>query len=80
MRRQNLYNINNANFYNQTNHVPIGEIKMIPVPDCIVSTSNRLAKLVTRRLNGEMVDDKIDALVYELYGLADEEIALVENQ
>ena len=67
-------------FYNQTNHVPIGEIKMIPVPDCIVSTSKRLAKLVTRRLNGELVDDKIDSLVYELYGLTDEEIALVENQ
>jgi len=50
------------------------------VPDCIVSTSKRLAKLVTRRLNGELVDDKIDSLVYELYGLTDEEIALVENQ
>jgi len=67
-------------FYNQTNHVPIGEIKMIPVPDCIVSTSKRLAKLVTRRLQGELVDDKIDALVYELYGLTDEEIRLVEKQ
>ena len=67
-------------FYNQTNHVPIGEIKMIPVPDCIVSTSKHLAKLVTRRLNGELMDDKIDALVYKLYGLTPEEIALVEKQ
>jgi len=67
-------------FYNQTNHVPIGEIKTIPVPDCISSTSARLAKLVTRRLNGELVEQKIDALVYELYGLTDEEIALIEKE
>jgi Alw26I/Eco31I/Esp3I family type II restriction m6 adenine DNA methyltransferase len=67
-------------FYNQTNHVPIGEIKMIPVPDCIFSNAKQLAKLVTRRLNGASIDDKIDKLVYELYGLTDEEIAIVENQ
>ena len=66
-------------FYNQTNHVPIGEIKMIPVPDCLFTTSKSLMKLVTRRLNGEMVDDKIDALVYELYGLTAEEIAIIDQ-
>jgi Alw26I/Eco31I/Esp3I family type II restriction m6 adenine DNA methyltransferase len=66
-------------FYNQTNHVPIGEIKTIPVPDCFVRTSKRLEKLVSRRLNGELIDDKIDAVVYELYGLTDEEIAIIEG-
>jgi len=66
-------------FYNQTNHVPIGEIKTIPVPDCFEQTSKRLEKLVVRRLKGEAVDDKIDVLVYELYGLTDEEIAIVEG-
>ena len=66
-------------FYNQTNHVPIGEIKNIPVPDCIARNGQRLAKLATRRLNGEPVDAQIDAFVYELYGLTGDEIALVES-
>ena len=39
-----------------------------------------LIRLIERRVQGELVDDKIDALVYKLYGLTDEEIALVEKQ
>ena len=67
-------------FYNQTNNVPIGEIKMIPVLDCLFTSGGRLAKLVTRRLNGELLDETIDAFVYELYGLSNEEIAIIEGR
>jgi len=38
-----------------------------------------LVDLVTRRLRGELLDEEIDALVYELYGLTDEEIAIIEG-
>ncbi|MDR3232774.1 MAG: Eco57I restriction-modification methylase domain-containing protein [Planctomycetaceae bacterium] len=64
-------------FYNQTNNVPIGEVKMIPIPDGFISASKKLHKLAERRLNGEEVDDKIDELVYCLYGLTNEEIKIV---
>ncbi|GHT11386.1 hypothetical protein FACS1894170_04890 [Planctomycetales bacterium] len=67
-------------FYNQTNHVPIGELKVIPVPNDFTASVNIIAALVERRLNGENVDAEIDALVYELYGLTVEEIAVVEGQ
>jgi len=40
----------------------------------------RLVNLVNRQLCGELLDKEIDALVYELYGLIKEEIALIENE
>ena len=49
------------------------------IPIILPKDMRPLVNLVTRRLNGELVDDKIDALVYELYGLTDVEIAIVEG-
>jgi len=49
------------------------------IPIILPKDMRPLVNLVTRRLNGESVDTKIDALVYELYGLTDEEIAIVEG-
>ena len=55
-------------------------VGFLPVPLVDTTRQRPLIDLVTRRLNGELVDDKIDALVYKLYGLTPEEIALVEKQ
>ncbi|MDR2642370.1 MAG: Eco57I restriction-modification methylase domain-containing protein [Planctomycetaceae bacterium] len=66
-------------FYNQTNHVPIGEIKAIPIPDNFATANKKLTQLVSRRLQGEDVDGKIDTLIYELYGLTDEEQDFIKN-
>jgi hypothetical protein len=46
---------------------------------------DRLVELVDQRLSvqgerGKMIDKQIDALVYELYGLSDEEIEIVEKE
>ena len=54
-------------------------VEKIPIPRISGATCDHLSELVTRRLNGEIVDDKIDALVYELYGLTKKEIAIVER-
>ena len=75
-------------YYNQTNHVPIGEIKNIPVPRLSQNHQNGIANLVTKILNAKLVNREtdtslfqaeIDRLVYELYRLTEEEIAIVEG-
>jgi REP element-mobilizing transposase RayT len=76
-------------FYNQTNHVPIGEIKQIPVPDLSTAKQDVFISLVERILAAKKRDPKadttawerkIDRLVYELYGLTEDEIAIVEGK
>lgn len=71
-------------FYNQTNHVPIGEIKQIPVPDLsnicqdrYVEIIDRLSKSVPKQT--QEYEHRIDNMVYELYGLTKKEIEIVEN-
>ena len=62
-------------FYNQTNHVPIGEIKKIPIPKLFLSHNQIISNLVKIVLEiGENQSfmkkffiDLIDAVVYELY-------------
>jgi hypothetical protein len=49
------------------------------LPVVIAANTQPLIDLVERRLQGEDVDAEIDALVYELYGLTAEEIAIVED-
>ena len=93
-------------YFNNTNHVPIGEIMNIPSPpinfsnpsekarhDQIISLVDRMIALNKNlpsaktpddrvRLERELkaTDDEIDRLVYQLYGLTDEEIAIVEEK
>ena len=55
------------------------EYRNFPIPKLSIRKQQPLIKLVERQLNGEPVDDKIDALVYELYGLTTEEIRLIES-
>jgi adenine-specific DNA-methyltransferase len=52
---------------------------LLQIPVILPDDLQPLVDLVTRRLNGELVDDKIDTLVYELYGLTKKEIALIKG-
>jgi hypothetical protein len=75
-------------YYNQTNHVPIGEIKQIPVP---VTSSNKQQPIITlvnkiyseksKNPNADTIklESKIDRLVYELYDLTEDEIKIIEG-
>ena len=75
-------------FFNQTNHVPIGELKKIPFPMIDVKKQQPVIDLVDKILTVKKEDSlantldleaKIDKLVYELYGLTEDEIAVIEN-
>ena len=65
--------------HNSNTHVSSRELNQLPLIDVAQKKRKPLVDLVTRRMKGELVDDKIDALVYELYGLTEKEIALVEG-
>jgi type I restriction-modification system DNA methylase subunit len=75
-------------FYNQTNHVPIGEIKQIPAPNFHTVKQEAFVSLVDSILSAKKRDPdadttalerEIDRLVYKLYDLTREEIAIVEG-
>jgi len=75
-------------FYNQTNHIPIGEIKKVPVPDLSSVEQEGFTTLVDQILAAKRdnpaadttaLEREIDQLVYRLYDLTPEEIAIVEG-
>lgn len=64
------------------NHVNLYELVTLPIPSAEALSSadgDRLVALVRRAEAGEDVQAEIDAVVYRLYGLTTEEIALVER-
>ncbi len=75
-------------FYNQTNHVPIGEIKRIPFPQVISkevvhdieSIVQKILKEKRVNVNTETSTDesRIDFLVYHLYGLTYDEVLVID--
>lgn len=75
-------------FYNQTNHVPIGEIKNIPFPQSIESDKAQyIQSLVHEILNKKRLgvendtseeEVQIDCMVCHLYGLTYEEVLVVD--
>ena len=76
-------------FYNQTNHVPIGEIKNIPIPIEIRVIDNSLKEIVDQILTQKETDPEadttelehqIDVLVYKLYNLTWEEVQVVDPE
>ena len=76
-------------YFNQTNHVPIGEIRKIPFPTATLEQQKPIIALVDKILAAKKdnpqadtseLERKIDELVYKLYGLTDEEIAIVEGR
>ena len=75
-------------FFNQTNHVPIGELKKIPFPiiglkkqQPIIDLVDKVLTIKRSRPNADTSDleNQIDKLVYDLYGLTEDEIAVIEN-
>ena len=48
--------------------------------DCIISQGRALVRAIEALDTIERLDAEIDALVYELYGLTEEEIAVVEGR
>ncbi len=77
-------------FYNQTNHVPIGELKKIPFPNNIsddkASRIEHLVKIILKRKRSDvtanitMEERCINFIVYHLYGLTYDEVLIVEPQ
>ena len=76
-------------YYNQTNHVPIGEIKRIPFPDVDSNRQQPIIYMVKQILEKKRLnpnadtsasEQEIDRLVYKLYNLTDEEIEIVEGR
>lgn len=64
------------------NHVNLYELVALPIPSAEALASadgEKLVALVKRAEAGEDVQAEIDAVVYRLYGLTAEEIALVER-
>jgi hypothetical protein len=50
-----------------------------PIPNISLIEQKPMINLVKRRLNGEEVDDKIDALVYKLYGITPKEQSIINK-
>lgn len=74
-------------YFNQTNHVPIGEIRKIPFPAIPIPKQNKLTDLVdqilsTKKTNPSadtsVLEQQIDLLVYHLYGLTYDEVLIVD--
>lgn len=75
-------------FFNQTNHVPIWEIKKIPFPNTDNEIQNKIIWIVNTILEKKKdkpetdtsdLENQIDQMVYQLYWLTDEEIQIVED-
>ena len=87
-------------YFNNTNHVPVGELKAIPAPTISSSVAKMIGDLAKamldlqfklhaaeensnewERLKSEIekTDQKIDAAVYELYGLTEDDIRAVRG-
>ena len=71
------------------NHVQRYELEQLPIPEMTTTDRRRLSLLVDHILAAKNADpaadtsaqeDEIDRLVYELYGLTEEEIAVVEGR
>lgn len=74
-------------FYNQTNHVPIGEVRKIPFPDSTLAQRSRLTGIVDMIFsikrassNAETLqqEQEIDRIVYHLYGLTYDEVLIID--
>ena len=76
-------------YFNQTNHVPIGEIRKIPFPSIDQNVQIQLIDLVDQILTAKksnpsadtsQLEQQIDLLVYHLYGLTYDEFLIVDPE
>jgi hypothetical protein len=61
------------------------QLKVLPIPKASDSDQKEIAELVQKCLDAkgigcEELENQIDQMVYKLYGLTDEEIAIIENR
>ena len=70
------------------NHVNIYEIEQLPIPLASDLTMNRIIEIVSKIINLKkqnhlsnttILEAEIDQIVYKLYGLTEDEIAIIEN-
>jgi len=75
-------------YFSFTNHITAAELKSIPIPNATLEQQEQIAGLVqsiqdTKQNNTKAdisaLEHQIDKLVYELYGLNKEEIAVIEQ-
>ena len=76
-------------FYNQTNHVPIGDIKLIPFPTLNNILQKELEQIVIKILDIKRInqnadigfyENQIDKLVYHLYNLTYDEVLIIDPE
>ena len=73
-------------YFNQTNHVPIGELRKIPFPCIPDEKKNELQKYVdgifktSNDISRIHLMHQIDFLVYHLYGLTYDEVLIVDPE
>ena len=74
---------------NSNTHVSAGELNDLPIPKATESQQTEIAEIVDEIIEAKKqnpnadtskLEGKIDALVYQLYGLTDEEIRIVEGK
>lgn len=73
-------------YFNTTNHIPIGKIKIIPIPLVSLKLQQPFEEIVNniylfkdQNKDTASLEVEIDRMVYELYGLTEEEIRVVEG-
>ena len=72
-------------FFNQTNHVPIGELKKIPFASCSQKEHDTLSTMAKKAISlfGEEKDNiisAIDFIVYHLYNLTYDEVLIIDPE
>ena len=76
-------------FYNQTNHVPIGDFKQIPFPVLSSNVQEKLEPIVKAILEKKAentsaditdLEKEIDLVVYHLYGLGYEDVCIIDPE
>lgn len=74
-------------YFNQTNHVPIGELKQIPFACANTGIQDRIVELVKQMVRGVKngiydidTESEIDHLVYHLYDLTYDEVMIIDSE
>ena len=77
-----------CDYFSYTNHITVSGIKQTPIPQATTSQVQEMIKLVEQIIVEKITDPsadtsalerEIDRLVYGLYGLTEEEIAVIEK-
>jgi hypothetical protein len=76
-----------CDYFSYTNHITVSGIKQTPIPQATAAQVQEMVMLVEQVIVKKLtnpsgdtssLEREIDGLVYELYGLTEEEIAMIE--